>query len=413
MKILISTSFNHGIGSVGDLPIPFETVLNISAWVIILTFVFLKISWKESILTSEERLFSNKQGPYGKFFGFIILFLLVAPGLIGREEPQTSIAPLILWVFLWIGVPVLGLLFGDLYAKFNPLNIFLSNDNKPVSVYVSCVLFFGLTWFELVWRKPGNPFHIGVVFLLLFIVVNGFKLFFNKTSLEIDPLLLLHHLYSKLKIVNSRPIFRTVLENISNLSSLKGMEYFILLMIGTVTYDGLRGTVFWYNQFGTKVYDLVFSTFTFIAINLLLIGFYRFACYFAIKVSDSDYSLNKISLAFAHTMLPIAFAYHVTHYLSLLLFESQTFLYRLNDPIGTGVDLFGIDEIVVVYFLSPVALWAIQVIVTLLGHMLSVVLAHDLSVKLFGHKQSDKTQYIFLLITVVLTLQALFVLSVP
>ena len=54
-----------------------------------------------------------------------------------------------------------------------------------------------------------------------------------------------------------------------------------------------------------------------------------------------------------------------------------------------------------------------QVVVTLLGHMLSVFLAHDLAVKLFGHEQSDKTQYIFLLITVVLTLQALFVLSVP
>ena len=49
---------------------------------------------------------------------------------------------------------------------------------------------------------------------------------------------------------------------------------------------------------------------------------------------------------------------------------------------------------------------------TLLGHMLSVVLAHDLAVKLFGHQQSDKTQYIFLFITVALTLQALFVLSV-
>jgi len=40
-------------------------------------------------------------------------------------------------------------------------------------------------------------------------------------------------------------------------------------------------------------------------------------------------------------------------------------------------------------------------------------LAHDLSVKMFGHGQSDKTQYIFLFITVALTLQALFVLSVP
>jgi hypothetical protein len=53
-----------------------------------------------------------------------------------------------------------------------------------------------------------------------------------------------------------------------------------------------------------------------------------------------------------------------------------------------------------------------MVIVTLAGHMLSVVLAHDLSVKLFGHQKSDKTQYVFLFITVALTLQALFVLSV-
>ena len=413
MNNLISTNFHHGIGSVGDLPIPFQTVLNVSAWVIILTFVFLKISWKDSILTHEEKIFSNKQTGYGKFFGFLILFLIIAPGIIGNEEPKTSLAPLIIWVFLWIGVPVLGLLFGDLYAKFNPLNIFLSNDNKPTSVYIASALFLGLTWFELVWKKPGNPFHIGVLFLLLFLVVNGFKLFLNKTSIEIDPLLLLHHLYSKLKIVNSRPFFKTLLQNISNLSKLKGIEYFILLMIGTVTYDGLRGTVFWYNQFGTKVYDLFFSTIMFFSINLLLIGFYRFACYFAIKVSNSNHSLNDISLMFAHTMLPIAFAYHVTHYLSLLLFESQTFFYRLNDPIGTGADLFGINDVTIVYFLSPVALWTIQVIVTLIGHMLSVVLAHDLSVKLFGHGQSDKTQYIFLFITVALTLQALFVLSVP
>jgi len=413
MNKLITTNFNHGIGFEGDLPIPFDIILNVSAWVIILTFVFLKISWKESILTSEEKLFSNKQSIYGKLFGFVILFLLIAPGLIGNEGPKTSIAPLILWVFLWIVVPVLGLLFGDLYAKFNPLNIFLSNDNKPSSVYVACVLFLGLTWFELVWTKPGNPFHIGIVFLILFIVVNGFKFFFNKTSIEIDPLLLLHHLYSKLKVINSRPVFKSLLQNISNLSQLKGMEYFILLMIGTVTYDGLRGTVFWYNQFGGRVHDLLFSTVAFFAINLLLVIFYRFACYFAIKVSDSNHSLNDVSLAFAHTMLPIAFAYHVTHYLSLLLFESQTFLYRLNDPIGTGIDLFGVNDVTVDYFLDPLPFWTIQVVVTLLGHMLSVFLAHDLAVKLFGHQQSDKTQYIFLFITVALTLQALFVLSVP
>ena len=49
------------------------------------------------------------------------------------------ISPLMLWVFLWIGVPVLGLLFGDIYAKFNPLNLFPVSSKKPQSVYFACV----------------------------------------------------------------------------------------------------------------------------------------------------------------------------------------------------------------------------------------------------------------------------------
>ena len=405
--------FHHGIGSVGDLPIPFETVLNVSAWVIILTFVFLKISWKKSVLVQKEVIVEQRQPWLGKIFGVFILSLLILPGLIGNEEAKTSITPLIIWVFLWIGVPVLGLVFGDIYSKFNPLSIIPSPEKKPSTVWFAAALFLGLTWFELVWRKPGNPTHIGIVFILLMLITTGTRIIFGKASIEVDPLHLLHHLYAKLRFTLSKPIYKNMLENIANLSNFKGMEYFILLMIGTVTYDGLRGTTFWYNLFGSSTLDITFSTFAFFGINIIIIGSYRFACWFALKVSGEKQDLNNISLLFGHTMLPIAFAYHVTHYLSLLLYESQTILYRLNDPYGIGWNLFGIDDVSINYFLTPVALWGIQVFVTLAGHMLSVVLAHDLAIKLFGHQQSDKTQYIFLLITVGLTLQALFVLSVP
>ena len=405
--------FHHGIGSVGDLPIPFETVLNVSAWVIILTFVFLKISWKKSVLVQKEVIVEQRQPWLGKIFGVFILSLLILPGLIGNEEAKTSITPLIIWVFLWIGVPVLGLVFGDIYSKFNPLSIIPSPEKKPSTVWFAAALFLGLTWFELVWRKPGNPTHIGIVFILLMLITTVTRIIFSKASIEVDPLHLLHHLYAKLRFTLSKPIYKYMLENIANLSNFKGMEYFILLMIGTVTYDGLRGTTFWYNLFGSSTLDITFSTFAFFGINIIIIGSYRFACWFALKVSGEKQDLNNISLLFGHTMLPIAFAYHVTHYLSLLLYESQTILYRLNDPYGIGWNLFGIDDVSINYFLTPVALWGIQVFVTLAGHMLSVVLAHDLAIKLFGHQQSDKTQYIFLLITVGLTLQALFVLSVP
>jgi hypothetical protein len=387
-------------------------VLNSAVLVVVVTFVFLKISWKESILTSQETLFSTKQSLSGKVFGFIIIVLLTVPGLINNEPAKTSITPLVLWIFLWIAVPVLGLIFGDLYAKFNPLALIVNREGVSHNVYFASFLFLCLTWFELVWNKPGNPRHIGIVFLVLLIVVSVIQRFYNKTIIEVDPLLLLHHLYSKMKITNSKPVFRTLLNNISNLAQLKGMEYFILLMIGTVTYDGLRETTFWFELFGSQTYETSFSTVAFLLMNLLIIVFYRFACYFAIRVSGENLNLNEISLKFGHTMLPIAFAYHVTHYLSLLLFEFQTVVYRLNDPFGFGWNLFNVQEPEVNYFLEPIALWTIMVIVTLAGHMLSVVLAHDLSVKLFGHQKSDKTQYVFLFITVALTLQALFVLSV-
>ena len=412
MIIKNTASLNHGVVNVGDLPIPFDMVLNSSALVVLITFVYLKVSWKESIVTPRQEVFNDKQNFIGKLFGIIILFLLVAPGIFGDESSKTSVAPLILWVFLWIGVPVLGLLFGDIYSKFNPLNLFSLKSDKPESVYFACILFIGLTWFELVWRRPGNPLNIAVVLITLFVCVNLLRYFLKKSLIEVDPLLLLHYLYSKLKLFNSRPYFRSLLDNIGNLAKLKGIEYFVLLMIGTVTYDGLRETTFWYNQFGSRTDDMGFSTMMFLIMNLGTILFYRFACFFAIKVGGSDLKLNHVSNLFGHTMLPIAFAYHVTHYLTLLLFESQTFFYRFNDPIGIGMNILNVEEPTINYFIEPLVIWGIQVAVTLLGHMLSVVLAHDLAVKLFGHQQSDKTQYIFLFITVALTLQALFVLSV-
>ena len=412
MILINSASLNHGVVNVGDLPIPFDIVLNSSALVVLITFVYLKVSWKESIVTPRQEVFNDKQNFIGKLFGIIILFLLVAPGIFGNESSKTSVAPLILWVFLWIGVPVLGLLFGDIYSKFNPLNLFSLKSDKPESVYFACILFIGLTWFELVWRRPGNPLNIAVVLITLFVCVNLLRYFLKKSLIEVDPLLLLHYLYSKLKLFNSKPYFRSLLDNIGNLAKLKGIEYFVLLMIGTVTYDGLRETTFWYNQFGSRTDDMGFSTMMFLIMNLGTILFYRFACFFAIKVGGSDLELNHVSNLFGHTMLPIAFAYHVTHYLTLLLFESQTFFYRFNDPIGIGMNILNVEEPTINYFIEPLVIWGIQVAVTLLGHMLSVVLAHDLAVKLFGHQQSDKTQYIFLFITVALTLQALFVLSV-
>ena len=113
MKFKTTDTINHGVVNVGDLPIPFDIVLNASTLVVVVTFVYLKISWKESIVIPSKEIFEDNKNIIGNVFGAVILFFLIAPGIIGNESSKTSITPLILWVFLWIGVPTLGLLFGD------------------------------------------------------------------------------------------------------------------------------------------------------------------------------------------------------------------------------------------------------------------------------------------------------------
>ena len=50
------------------------------------------------------------------------------------------------------------------------------------NVYFASFLFLCLTWFELVWNKPGNPRHIGIVFLTLLAVISLLQKFYKKPS---------------------------------------------------------------------------------------------------------------------------------------------------------------------------------------------------------------------------------------
>ena len=61
MKIKTIEFINHGVVNIGDLPIPFDMVLNASALVVVITFVYLKISWKESIVVPSKRLACRRQ----------------------------------------------------------------------------------------------------------------------------------------------------------------------------------------------------------------------------------------------------------------------------------------------------------------------------------------------------------------
>jgi hypothetical protein len=88
---------------------------------------------------------------------------------------------------------------------------------------------------------------------------------------------------------------------------------------------------------------------------------------------------GAIETARAHvlSLVPIAIAYHLAHYLSYLLVAGQLIIPLASDPFGLGWDLFGtagyrIDITVI----GTRQVWYLSVLAIVAGHVIAVLLAH-------------------------------------
>jgi hypothetical protein len=127
-------------------------------------------------------------------------------------------------------------------------------------------------------------------------------------------------------------------------------------------------------------------------------------------------SLQRLRTGFAHTLIPIAFAYLAAHYFSLFVFQEQAqFTYLLSDPLGTGsTDLFGTASSGIDFqLLSANAIWYVQVGALVVGHVIGLTLAHDRATAYWGdYRQAARSQYWMLAVMVTFTCFGLYLLSV-
>ncbi|MBA2532410.1 MAG: fenitrothion hydrolase, partial [Nocardioidaceae bacterium] len=122
---------------------------------------------------------------------------------------------------------------------------------------------------------------------------------------------------------------------------------------------------------------------------------------------------RALSRRFAHTLIPIAAAYVVAHYFSLLSYNGQDLWRLASDPLGRGSDLLGgaasgIDHSIV----SATAIWYVQVLAFVAGHVAALVLAHDRALVVYGSaRAAARSQVVMLVLMVCFTLLGLLLLS--
>ena len=123
---------------------------------------------------------------------------------------------------------------------------------------------------------------------------------------------------------------------------------------------------------------------------------------------------RELGRTFAFCFIPIAFAYMLAHYFSLVVFQEQAqFTYLLSDPLGEGSDYFGTasgdgrPRVI-----SSEFVWYVQVGALVVGHVAALAMGHDKALAVYKNlRRATQSQYWMLALMVSFTVLGLALLS--
>ncbi len=234
------------------------------------------------------------------------------------------------------------------------------------------------------------------------------------------------NLFSRMSVWETRDRvvgLRPPLGGLPRLDTPPGTVLFVIVMIGTVTFDGFSQGQLWKDVavdladaldgiVGLDAAPKVVATLGLLAGVAVIGAFYRLGIDGARSVGG-DIEAPELRRSFIHTLVPIAMVYVAAHYLTFLLFEGQATFYLASDPFGEGWDLFGTADRAINYtYLSQNATWYVQVAVVVVGHVAALTLAHDRALALYRDpKLAVRSQYWMLAVMVGFTSLALWLLA--
>lgn len=423
----------HGIGGRLDLPVPLTFFAAGAAAVLIITFLALATLWPNPRLQDGPRSIAP-----GRIVGLGALNIVGVVGLLvviiagvgplargGDELGARNVGPILFWIYFWLVVPFLGAFLGDLYTGINPWRTLsrwlgigdVERSGLKLGLWPTAVLLLAVAWFELVYPDSGDPAAIAiaaVLFTALLLTMIG--RYGRETALtSFDPFNSYNRLVSAIspfgRDSDGRLVRRGWLRALIVLPEWPGLAAFAIVLIGTVSFDGLGATAWWEAAMGNFGASILGRTLLLVAMCLVVGGTYYLACALAVRLGGGNRTAAQVGARFAHTLIPIAFAYAFAHYFTLIIFEGQSIISAASDPFGLGWDLFGTRAYKVDFFLGALPIWYIQVGAIVLGHVAGVILAHDRALVDFKGAGAVRSQYAMLLLMVLLTTLGLFILA--
>lgn len=466
----------HGFAERYDLPVPLDLYIGGSAAAVALSFVVVAYFVRGDRTVTRYPTFNLLGTVIGRvvasgavrftlrLFAVFMTVLVVVAGVIGDPDPFKNIAPTTVWVVWWVGLAYVSGLLGDLWALLNPwrsvfeatewllqrvrpgLRLGLNADYpRRLGCWPAAILFAWFIWAELIWPDSDSPASLAqMVVTYSLITWAGMLIFGCRTWLRHGEVFtIVFGLLARFAPTEYDPARREwnlrpwavgllVDEPVS-----PSLMVFVLLMLSSVTFDGLLATPLWatvaeWMLLSEGIRPLVLSlqdvtghavaAVSTIALIVFLLAFQLLYLAFAGLIyratpvrARAGVSIGELARMFVLSLIPIALAYHLAHYLSFLLIVGQYLIPLASDPFGFGWDLFGTRLYRVnIGIVDARFVWITSVVAIVTGHIVAVWLAHVVALRRFRDSGAAlRSQIPMLVLMVAYTMLSLWILAQP
>jgi hypothetical protein len=457
--VSFSIPLAHGIGGIRDPVLPDWLMYYGAALTLILSFVALGVLWRKPVLEGRDRgrPLSERWQRLILWVGWRIIFGAISVGLlvliwlaalVGRPDAGDNLAPTFIWVIFWLGLVPPVVIFGNLWSVLSPWRAaadalaWLWNRAgytwEPAAVYPSrlgrwpaAALLLAFGALELAYPRAAEPRTLALAIVIYsWITWAGMLIYGRRAWLENGEAFNVY--FGLLALIapfdvqevegRRRVVVRPPLAGLAARQDRPGTVAFVSVMLGSVAFDGFSRTVWWQDRLynlearyivdSPRKADLVATGFNILG---LLVAVLAVAVLFRLAVRAAQIvarTREDLTGVFVASLIPIALAYSIAHYFTLLVNQGQFAIPLASDPFGKGWDLFGTTGFTPSLFNSPNAIWYVQAGVLIVGHVLGLTLAHDRAVALWGSARTAiRTQYAMLALMVLYTCTGLWLLS--
>jgi hypothetical protein len=454
------------------LPVPFWMYLFACGATLVLTFAALGVAATVPVPARAGSALASSDSGLGigwvlprplvevlRLSAVFCLGLTIIGGLVGSPDPGINIGMILFWIGFLLFFNYLTVVLGNTYSFINPWRAVIEWGEaaglprftgrlkypKALAYWPAFLFYVGLIWLELMVLPV--PASLSAVLIVYSVITFAGAWLFGKDAwfgrgevfsvfFQMVGLLAVVCYERTLDGRRFRLRLRAPLSGaVEELPDHISLVLFVLFMLSSTTYDGIKDTglwqsIYWTNLLnllqplwdgdlaraqallepGYEVYQrggLLLSPFLYAAVYQAVMAVTRFA-------TNGALSIKTLALNFAFSVIPIAVVYNFAHYYTVLLNIVTPLPYILSDPFGRGWNLLGLTQTTEQPPLDMGGIWNTEVAVILAGHLASVYVAHVIAVRVFPSQHiALRSEIPLLFLMVAYTFFGLFVLSLP